>query len=174
MALLQIHTFPDAVLREKAKPVRKFNDELKKLVRDMAETLYAAPGIGLAANQIGVTQQVIVIDVRDQEENINTGLVALVNPRIISAEGEDSIEEGCLSVPEERAEVPRFATVKVEAQDVDGHLIEIEGKGLLAIVLQHEIDHLNGVLFIDHLSPLKRAAIKKRLRKQKLQAANNG
>lgn len=174
MALKPIHTFPDPVLREKAKPVTKFNDDLKKLVRDMAETLYAAPGVGLAANQVGVLQQVIVIDVRDQEENINTGLVALINPRIVFAEGEASIDEGCLSVPDERAEVPRFAHVKVEAQDPDGHLMEIDGKGYLAIVLQHEIDHLNGVLFIDHLSPLKRAAIKKRLKKQKLQAANNG
>jgi peptide deformylase len=173
MALLKIHTFPDPVLREKARPVAAFDAELRRLARDMAETMYAAPGVGLAANQVGVLKQLIVIDTRE-ENGPTTGLLALVNPRVVASEGEVLFEEGCLSLPDERAEVERFEWVKVEAQDLEGAPVTIAGSGLLAIVLQHEIDHLNGILFMDHLSPIRRAAVKKRLRKLKEEAAKAG
>jgi peptide deformylase len=174
MALREIRTFPDPVLREKALPVTRFDDELKKLARDMAETMYAAPGVGLAANQIGVPLQLIVIDVRGDEGEPSTGLVQAVNPRVVAGDGACVSEEGCLSMPEERADVERYCTVVVEAQDLDGAPIKFEVEGLAAVAFQHEIDHLNGVLFMDHLSPLKRAAMKKRLRKLKLLAAEAG
>jgi peptide deformylase len=137
----------------------------------MAETMYAAPGVGLAANQVGVAKQLIVVHARDEEVGLDTGLLTLVNPRIVEASGELHWEEGCLSVPDERDEVERFARVRVQAQDLDGREFELIGEGLAAVVLQHEIDHLNGVLFIDRLSPLKRAAIKKRQRRARAPAA---
>jgi peptide deformylase len=174
MALLEIRTFPDPVLREKARPVTEFNEELRKLARDMAETMYAAPGIGLAANQVGVPLQVIVVDVRDREDDENTGLLTLVNPRIVAGDGECVTEEGCLSLPEERADVERYCKVTVHAQDLDGALLEFEAEGLPAVVFQHEIDHINGILFMDHLSALKRAGMKKRLRQLKAQTADVG
>jgi peptide deformylase len=171
MAILEVRTFPDPILREKAAPVTVFDEPLKRLARDMAETMYAAPGVGLAANQVGVAKQLIVVHARDEEVGLDTGLLTLVNPRIVEASGELHWEEGCLSVPDERDEVERFARVRVQAQDLDGREFELIGEGLAAVVLQHEIDHLNGVLFIDRLSPLKRAAIKKRQRRARAPAA---
>ncbi|MDP8222543.1 MAG: peptide deformylase [Candidatus Lernaella stagnicola] len=169
MALLGIHTYPDPILREKAESITEFNEDLRKFARDMAETLYAAPGIGLAANQVGVAKQVAVIDVRDDENESLTGLLTLINPKIVETEGEFVMEEGCLSLPEERAEVLRAQRVVVQAQDLDGDLVEYEAEDLLAVVFQHEIDHLNGTLFFDHISALKRSAMKKRLKKLKQQ-----
>jgi len=175
MAIREIRTYPDHILREKAKQVTEFNEELKQLARDMAETMYAAPGVGLAANQVGVAKRLIVVDVRDPEDKEKgTGLFQLANPEVVEGEGEFVMEEGCLSVPDEREEVERFNKIKLTAQDLDGNFLEIEAEGLLAVVFQHETDHLNGILFIDHLSPLKRAAIRKRLRKQKAEKAASG
>ena len=171
MALLEVHTYPDDVLRQKAAPITKFDDQLKKIARDMAETMYAAPGVGLAANQVGLPIQLIVVDLRDEEIQDISGLLELANPRIVEASGQLVGEEGCLSLPGERADVERYDHVVVHAQDLDGNEIEIEAEGFAAVVFQHEIDHLNGVLFADHLSPLKRAAMKKRLRKLKAVAS---
>jgi peptide deformylase len=174
MALLDVITYPDDILRQKAELIEDFDDELRRFARDMAETMYAAPGIGLAANQVGIPVRVVVIDVRDDEGRTITGLLTLVNPRIVFSEGEYAGEEGCLSVPEEREDVARFQKVVVEANDLDGNLMQYEAEDFLAVVFQHEIDHLDGILFIDHLSSLKRTTIKKRLRKLKQQQASNG
>jgi peptide deformylase len=138
---------------------------LQQLVDDMAETMYVAPGIGLAANQVGELQRLIVFDV-SQKEGRPRNLQVVINPSIVEQEGEIVYEEGCLSVADFSAEVRRHARVLVNGLDREGKPIEIMGEGLLAIVLQHEIDHLNGVLFIDHISRLKRGLYLNRLRKQ--------
>ncbi len=167
MAILNVRTYPDPILREKAAPVTQFDEALKTLVRDMAETMYAAPGIGLAANQVGIAKQVVVIDVRNDEEGSQTGLLALINPRIVAGEGEYVGDEGCLSFPGEQVEVERYNKITVQTQNLEGEHLEMEIEGFPAVVFQHEIDHLNGVLLIDHVGSLKRAAMKKRLVKQK-------
>ena len=168
MAILDIVQYPDPRLREPCEPVREVTEEIRKLLNDMAETMYDAPGIGLAAAQIGVAQRVIVVDVGDDEENgSKPQLYKLVNPEIISSDGEIETEEGCLSIPGVRETVKRKNRVVVQALDADGNDVKIDASGLLAICLQHEIDHLDGVLFIDHLSKLRRKLIKTKLRKLK-------
>jgi peptide deformylase len=170
MANLQILTAPHPLLRAKTEPVETIDDELRRLMDDMLETMYAAPGVGLAAPQIGVTKRVIVVDVsRDDEERRP---MRLINPEVVWRSAADEIaEEGCLSLPDQFAEVRRASQVKVRYRDETGQEQEISGDGILARCLQHEIDHLNGVLFIDHLTPLKRNMIIRKLRKsQRLRA----
>jgi peptide deformylase len=164
MAIREIRRYPEKVLREKTSPVSDFNTELRKLIDDMVETMYAAPGIGLAANQVGIPKQVIVIDVSGRGES--SDLITLVNPRIVEASGESEIEEGCLSIPGYTTVVKRAEKVKVAGVDLDGKPVEITGEGILAKALQHEIDHINGVLFIDKIGRIKREFFKKRYTRQ--------
>ena len=169
MALLSILTAPDPRLKKKAKPVEKVDDGVRKLMADMLATMYAAPGIGLAAPQVGVNQRVIVLDVAREGEPPNP--LKMANPEITWVSDDDNTyEEGCLSVPEHYAEVVRPRAVKVRYLDETGAQREIEAEGLLATCLQHEIDHLDGVLFIDHLSALKRNMILRKLLKEKKSA----
>ena len=160
MAVREIRKYPEKVLKEKTKQVSEFDSELQKLIDDMIETMYAAPGVGLAANQIGVSKQVTVIDVSVREEK--SSLIVLVNPEIVHTEGETSSEEGCLSIPEYTTIVKRAERVRVKGLDRKGSLIEIEADGLLARALQHEIDHLNGFLLIDRIGRIKREFFRKR------------
>ena len=166
MTLLQVHEFPDPILQQHAMPVTVFDDKLRQLAADMLETMYEERGIGLAANQVAVLKQIVVVDVMagDADHGQREPQV-LVNPKIVAASGETAIEEGCLSVPEFRAEVPRAEKIKVEYQDLEGQPQTLEADGLLAICLQHEFDHLRGRLFIDYLPPLKQRMVKKRLAK---------
>lgn len=164
MALLEINTYPDEVLRKKALSIEKIDERIIKLAGDMAQTMYAAPGVGLAAPQVGQSVRMITIDTQQGEIG---HLYTLINPEIIGAEGEILYEEGCLSVPDIREEVTRAEKVVVRALDLEGNPFTIEGEELMAVVLQHEIDHLNGVLFIDKLSKLKQGMIKRKLRKAK-------
>lgn len=163
MALLTILKFPHPVLREKAAPVTDFGPELAQLAADMADTMYVAPGVGLAANQVGVTKQILVYDPEPNPEVRDYRV--LINPKIVAAEGEEYGDEGCLSVREYCAEVKRAGKITVEAQDLEGHPLVIEAEDFPARILQHEIDHLHGVLFIDRISALKRALYKKKLKK---------
>ena len=166
MALLQVHEFPDPILQQHAMPVTVFDDKLCQLAADMLETMYEERGIGLAANQVAVLKQIVVVDVMaGDEDHGQRKPQVLVNPKIVAASGETAIEEGCLSVPEFRAEVPRAEKIKVEYQDLEGQPQTLEADGLLAICLQHEFDHLRGRLFIDYLPPLKQRMVKKRLAK---------
>lgn len=167
MAVLQICTYPEKVLTQPAEPITDIDEEVIKLADHMAETMYNAPGIGLAATQVGVAKRLLVADIAPREPE--SELVVLANPEIVAAEGEVIIEEGCLSVPEYQAEVKRHEKITVRGLDLNGEEVEIEAEGLLAVVLQHEIDHLNGILFIDRLSKLKRDLVKRRLRKKKAQ-----
>lgn len=164
MALLEIKKYPDKVLKQKATPVEVFDGKLSRLIDDMLETMYAAPGIGLAAPQVGVSKRVLVIDVSHREEE-KTPLVVLVNPEIISTEGETESEEGCLSLPGYITNVARSEKVAVRGFDKKGRQVEIECGGLLCRALQHEIDHLNGTLLIDRISSIKREFFKKRFNK---------
>lgn len=154
MAILELLYYPDEKLHQASSPVTEFNDELKKLVTDMFETMYADEGIGLAAPQINVFKRIVVIDVVNERKPEDQ--LVLINPEFISKEGTTGIDEGCLSVPGLRGKVERAEKVTVKAQNLNGEFFEIDADGLLAICLQHEIDHLNGKLFIDYLSPLKR------------------
>ena len=165
MAILPIYQLPDAVLRQEAREITEINGELQRLIDAMAETMYAAPGLGLAANQVGELQRLIVFDVSHKEGRPRK-LQAMLNPCVVAGEGEIIYEEGCLSVPDFCAEVRRHAKVLVKGLDREGKPREITGEGLLAVVLQHEIDHLNGILFIDHISRLKRGLYLRRLKKQ--------
>ena len=160
MALRQILHYPEPLLKQKSVPVTEFNAELKRLLEDMAETMYDAPGVGLAAPQVGVLQRVIVLDCSAQDEP--NDLILAVNPEIVSGEGDSLEEEGCLSVPGFWASVNRYSSVTMRYQDSDGVRHERKADGLLAIGIQHEIDHLDGVLFVDRLSPLKRSMFKKK------------
>jgi peptide deformylase len=163
MAIKKILTFPDPVLRQKTERVTSFDDSLRQLARDLAETMYDAPGAGLAANQIGVCQRVVVIDISESKEEKKP--LVLVNPEIIEQEGCQLDEEGCLSVIDLTARVERYKKILVRAQGLDGKTWEFPAEDFFARVVQHELDHLNGILFIDHLSPLKRTLYKKRLKK---------
>lgn len=163
MAIRTILTYPHPVLREKAAKITEFDQELQTLVEDMAETMYAAPGVGLAANQIGVARQVVVVD-RSTVDN-QRDYITLVNPVISDGEGSIIDEEGCLSVIECYAKVKRFRKIHVTAQDVQGNPLEFDAEDRYARIIQHEIDHLLGTLFIDRLSSLKRALYKKKLKK---------
>ena len=164
MAILHICTYPEEILRQPAEPVTDIDEEVVRLVDHMAETMYSAPGIGLAATQVGVAKQVLVADTAARKPE--SELIVLINPEIVAAEGEVLFEEGCLSVPDYQAEVKRHEKITVRGLNLKGEEVEIEAEGLLAIVLQHEIDHLNGILFIDRLSKLKRDLYKRRLRKK--------
>lgn len=169
MAILKIKTYPDRVLRGIAEPVEVVDKRIRKLIDNMAETMYDAPGIGLAANQVGELKNIVIIDINRDGES--TGLLTFVNPEIIEASGITKVEEGCLSVPEFFSEVKRCEKVRVKAVDLNGKPFEIEAKGMLAVALQHEIDHLNGKLFIDHLNPLKREIFKRNWKKKKKKRA---
>jgi len=163
MAIRKIHTWPDDVLRRKAAPVEDFGEELQKLIDDMLETMYAAPGIGLAAPQVGVSRRLLVIDTSSDTEPGQA--IVLANPELFEAEDEIEAEEGCLSVPDYSAKVKRARRVAVRGHSRHGHPVEIRGEELLARALQHEIDHLEGTLFIDRLSPFRREVAKKKLKK---------
>ena len=160
-----ILTYPDPELKKKSLQVTVINEKTREIVRDMAETMYDAPGVGLAAPQIGVHQRIIVIDVSPKDEQPD--LIVAINPVIIHADGESYEEEGCLSVPKYSANVRRHARVVVKALDLDGNELTYKADDLLAIAFQHEIDHLDGILFVDHLSPLKREIFRKRYRRSR-------
>jgi len=162
MAILNILHFPDPRLRNKAKSVEVFDKKLQQFVDDMFETMYLAPGIGLAATQVNDRRRVVVIDISEHHDEP----LCLINPEIIERDGEEVSEEGCLSVPGFYEKVMRADHVKVRAQDVQGELLEIEAGGVLAVCIQHELDHLDGKLFIDYLSNLKRQRIRKKLEKE--------
>jgi peptide deformylase len=161
--IMKIYTYPDAVLRASAEPVKRIDDDLLALIEAMAETMYAAPGIGLAANQVGVLRRVLVYDLKARPDGRELSVV--INPEIVESEGEIVHDEACLSVLDYSAEVTRHAKVKVRGYDQQERPVNIEADGLLAICLQHEIDHLNGKLFIDHISSLKRTLYKRKLKK---------
>ena len=168
MALLEILHFPDPRLRLKAKPVAQVDDQVRQMVKDMFETMYDAPGIGLAATQVNIQLEVIVIDVSENKDEP----LCLINPKIIAQDGTEEMEEGCLSVPGFYESVTRAESVKIQALNKDGDTFELTADGLLAVCIQHEMDHLQGKLFVDYLSPLKRQRIKKKL--EKLEKSNTG
>lgn len=170
MAVLHVLHYPDERLRTIAKPVEKVDAEIQKIVDDMFETMYLEEGIGLAATQVDIHQRIIVIDIsetRDQK-------LVLINPELLDQEGDTGIEEGCLSIPEQRAFVPRVERVKVRALDYNGQPFELEADDLLAICIQHEMDHLVGKLFVDYLSPLKRQRIRQKVEKLDKRRAKAG
>jgi peptide deformylase len=164
MAILEILTYPNKFLSQPTKQVTDIDDDIRNLIEDMAATMYEAPGVGLAAIQVGCDKSLLVYDVSPKDEE--RSLHVLINPRTVLSEGTTiSEEEGCLSVPDCREDVKRAASILIEALDREGKPLRIEAEGLLAIVLQHEIDHLNGILFIDRLSSLKRQLYKRRVKK---------
>ncbi|HEY4128337.1 MAG TPA: peptide deformylase [Gammaproteobacteria bacterium] len=162
MTILDILHYPDPRLRNKAKPVAQVTAVHRRLIEDMLATMYAAPGIGLAAVQVGVAERVIVVDVSDNSDQP----MGLINPEILSQEGSEVMQEGCLSVPGVYEDVERAERIRVRALDRHGKQIEFDADGLLAVCIQHEIDHLNGKLFVDYLSDLKRQRIRKRVEKE--------
>ncbi len=164
MALRRICTYPDSILRERAEPVTNIDGRLQELIDDMADTMYQAPGIGLAGNQVGESCRIIIYDISAKDEPNRLQIV--INPEIVEAGGSVTFEEGCLSVVDYCAEVKRANYITVKGLDREGNPIVLKKEGLPAIVLQHEIDHLNGTLFIDHISKLKRELYKRRLKKQ--------
>jgi peptide deformylase len=168
MSALPILEFPDPRLRTRADPVRVFDAKLKQFVADLFETMYAANGVGLAATQVDVHQCVLVADMSDDRKQP----LALINAQILEKEGSQVYQEGCLSFPGLYADVTRALKVKVRAQDVDGNEIVVEAEGPLAVCIQHEMDHMEGKVFVDYLSSLKRALLLKRLDKQRKQAAS--
>ncbi|MBI5017064.1 MAG: peptide deformylase [Deltaproteobacteria bacterium] len=163
MAVLEILQFPDLTLRRRAATIPQIDEAIHRLAQDMAETMYVAPGIGLAAPQVGVPQRLIVVDLSAGERPGE--LITLINPEIVCKEGELRMEEGCLSVPDLRETVARCRRVVVKGMDLEGRAVELEGEDLLAVALQHEIDHLDGILFLDHLSQLKRSRYAAKVRK---------
>lgn len=164
MSHMKIYTYPDAVLKTVAEPVQEIDQDLLKIMDQMIETMYLAPGIGLAANQVGLLKRVIVFDGSPREDEQNPHV--LINPEIVGSEGSIKWDEACLSVPDYTADVIRKARVQVKGLDRHGNPLNLEAEGLLAVCLQHEIDHLDGVLFIDRISCLKRALYKKKLKKK--------
>jgi len=165
MSKLEILTYPDKFLSEPTKPLENINGQVQQMIDDMAAAMYEAPGIGLAAIQVGWDKSLLIYDIAPRDEN--RSLQVLINPRIVTTEGEILSEnEGCLSVPDFRADVKRSANITVEGHNREGNPIRMDAEGLLAIVLQHEIDHLNGTLFIEHISALKRQMYKRRVKKQ--------
>ncbi|MBS9426240.1 peptide deformylase [Photorhabdus caribbeanensis] len=167
MSVLQVLHYPDERLRTIATPVEAVDSEIQRIIDDMFETMYAEEGIGLAATQVDIHQRIVVIDV---SETRNERLV-LINPELLEKSGETGIEEGCLSIPEQRALVPRAEKVKIKALDYNGQPFELQADGLLAICIQHEMDHLIGKLFVDYLSPLKRQRIRQKVEKLDKQKA---
>lgn len=168
MAIRAIRKFPDPVLRRKAAPVKVFDDELRRLVDDMVETMYAEPGVGLAAPQIGVSLQVFVIDITVGERP--DALIVLANPSIIAASGRRVEEEGCLSVPGIRADIARADAVEVHGWTLDQQEVRLQGRGLLARAFQHEIDHLNGMVIWDRMGKVQRELLKSEWRRQQREA----
>lgn len=166
MALLPILEYPDPRLKRIASPVTEFTPAIRKLVDDMAETMYAAPGIGLAATQVDVHKRIVVIDVSQDK----SALQVFINPEIVAADGEMVGEEGCLSVPTYYDNVRRAARIRVRAQDADGKPFELEATELLAVCIQHEMDHLKGIVFVDHLSQLKQMRVKNKMIKRHREA----
>ena len=169
MAILDILHFPDERLRRKAKTVAQVDDRIRQLIDDMLETMYDAPGIGLAAEQVNVFERVIVVDISEDR----TQPLALVNPEITRLDGVEEMDEGCLSVPGIFEKVKRADAISLTAMNRDGEQIEMDADGLLAVCIQHEIDHLDGKLFIDYLSELKRQRIRKKLAKHQVSAASS-
>jgi len=166
MAILEIYTFPDPILRKQTKAVTVFDHELETTTQSMLETMYVSSGVGLAAIQAGILKQIIVVDLKSGEEDITQREPhVFINPKIVKQSGTTFSEEGCLSVIEFRGEIQRAEKIIVEYQDVTGKLQRMEAEEMMSICLQHEIDHLNGVLFIDHLPLLKQKMVKKRLTK---------
>jgi peptide deformylase len=170
MAILSILEFPDERLRKKAAPVETVDESLRRLIDDMLETMYAAPGVGLAATQVNVPKRVIVIDVSEEKNSP----LCLINPELLEKEGAEEMDEGCLSVPGIFEKVTRAERIKVRALDRDGNPFEREVDSLLAVCIQHEMDHLEGRLFVDYLSPLKRQLVRKKLKKEQRQRAAQG
>jgi len=162
MALLPILEYPDPRLKKVATPVAAVTADIRRLVRDLAETMYAAPGVGLAATQVNVHKRVLVIDISDHKDDLRV----FINPELLAAEGEAECEEGCLSVPGYYDKVTRAARVRVRAQDEKGEAFELDAEGLLAVCIQHEMDHLEGKVFVEYLSPLKRARLAAKVRKK--------
>ena len=169
MAILDILHFPDPRLRNKAKPVAQVDDSIRRLIDDMLETMYQAPGIGLAATQVNVAKRVVVIDLSEEKNEP----LCLINPEIIEKDGVEQMEEGCLSVPGIFETVSRADRIRFKALDRDGVPFEEEAEGLLAVCVQHELDHLDGKLFVDYLSSLKRQRIRKKLEKEGRQQASS-
>lgn len=166
MTILKVLTFPDPFLKKTAKPVTEFDEKLKKFAEDMFDTMYDEHGIGLAATQVGEDKRMLVIDVDySGKEDSERNPTVIINPVIASSEGESIEEEGCLSVPEFRAEVKRKKSIVLEYNDLEGKKQTLETDGLFSICIQHEMDHLNGILFIDHLPALKQRMVKTRLKK---------
>lgn len=161
MALLDILIYPDPRLHEASLPVEQVDDDIRTLIDDMAETMYAAPGIGLAAPQVNQLKRIILVDISESKDS----LAAFINPQIIDREGSEESEEGCLSVPDVYAPVSRAERIRVRALDRNGDPFELEADGLLAICIQHEIDHLDGKVFVDYLSRLKQDRIRKKMSK---------
>jgi len=162
MALLPILEYPDPRLKKVATPVAAVTADIRRLVRDLAETMYAAPGVGLAATQVNVHKRVLVIDISDHKDDLRV----FINPELLAADGEAECEEGCLSVPGYYDKVTRAARVRVRALDERGETFELDAEGLLAVCIQHEMDHLEGKVFVEYLSPLKRARVAARMRKK--------
>ena len=168
MSVLQIYEYPHPVLKEKAQKVAKVDEAIQNLLSDMLETMYAAGGVGIAAPQVGISKRIVVIDVEQDEDKQNGNPIFMVNPEIIWRSEETGCrEEGCLSVPGQRAEVERNTSVKVKYLDFDGKEQSFSAEGLLAIAVQHELDHLDGILYIDHISRLKRNMLLKKLKKMR-------
>jgi peptide deformylase len=165
MALLPILRYPDERLHTVAEPVDSVNDEIRRLIEDMADTMYAAPGVGMAATQVDVHKQIIVIDVSETHDS----LLVLVNPEILERRGDSELEEGCLSVPGIFDKIARAKWIRVSALDREGRRYELETDGLLSVCIQHEMDHLKGIVFVEYLSRLKQARILSKLRKQEKQ-----
>ncbi|MEM9530819.1 MAG: peptide deformylase [Pseudomonadota bacterium] len=161
MALLNIIEYPDPRLRTRAEPVAEVDEQVKQLAADMLETMYEAPGIGLAATQVNVHRRILVVDVSDERNEPHV----LVNPELLETRGSKPCEEGCLSVPGIYAKVDRADWIRVRALDANGESRELEAEGLLAVCIQHEMDHLEGKLFVDYLSPLKQQRVRKKLEK---------
>ena len=165
MTVLEIKLLPDPILRKKASPLEKVSEEVKTILNDMAETMYNAPGIGLAGNQVGVLKRLVVMDCSTDEEDPN--LIKMINPEIVNSSDEkEELEEGCSSIPDHKSIVKRPANVKVKYLNIDGIEQTLDAEGLLAACVQHEIDHLNGILFVDHISRIKRDMILRKVKKQ--------
>jgi peptide deformylase len=168
MAVREILVYPDPRLRDVAEPVVQVDDAIRRLIEDMAETMYAAPGVGLAANQIGELKRIFVIDIADEDEP--SDLKVFINPEILEVRGAQTYQEGCLSFPGGSEEIKRAEHVRVRALDASGQAFELEAEGLLAVAIQHENDHLNGVLMIDKLGPVKRRRLGQKIKKARAQA----
>ena len=167
MAVLPIRTYPEAVLRRKARPVVRYDDELQRLIDDMIETMYAAPGVGLAAPQVGISLQLFVVDVTSGKGP--NGLMTFINPEVVTVEGRVRGDEGCLSVPEIYGQTPRAEKVRLRGTNRAGEVVEMEGEGLLARAFQHETDHLQGLLFFDRMGPVGRDLIKRKFKRSRRQ-----